>query len=38
MLDIGIIRIRRMFGENVVIDRPTLEDIMLYYTRRNQNA
>jgi len=31
-------RIRRMFGDNVVIDRPTLEDIMLFYTRRNQNA
>lgn len=31
-------KIRRMFGESIIIDKPTLEDIMVYYTRRNQNA
>jgi ABC-2 type transport system ATP-binding protein len=29
---------RRRFGDRVVIERPTLEDIMLYFTRRNSNA
>lgn len=31
-------KLRRMYGENIVIEKPTLEDIMLYFTRRNQNA
>jgi ABC-2 type transport system ATP-binding protein len=29
---------RRLFGDRVVIERPTLEDIMLYFTRRKCNA
>jgi ABC-2 type transport system ATP-binding protein len=29
---------RRLFGGRVVIERPTLEDVMLYHTRRAQDA
>jgi ABC-2 type transport system ATP-binding protein len=29
---------RMLFGDKVVIERPTLEEIMLYFTRRNQDA
>jgi ABC-2 type transport system ATP-binding protein len=29
---------RRLFGDRVVIERPTLEEVMLYFTRRNQDA
>jgi ABC-2 type transport system ATP-binding protein len=28
----------RLFGDRVVFERPTLEEVMLYFTRRNQNA
>lgn len=28
----------RLFGENVVLEKPTLEDVMLYFTRRNRDA
>lgn len=31
-------QVKRLFKEKVVIDKPSLEDIMLYYTRRGQNA
>lgn len=31
-------KLRRMYGESIVIEKPTLEDIMLYFTRRNRNA
>lgn len=29
---------RRLFGSKTVIDRPSLEDIMLYFTRRSENV
>lgn len=29
---------KKIFKEKIVIDKPSLEDIMLYYTRRGQNA
>lgn len=29
---------KRLFGDRVVIERPTLEDIMLYFTRRKSDA
>jgi ABC-2 type transport system ATP-binding protein len=29
---------KRLFREHAVIEKPSLEDIMLYYTRRSQNA
>lgn len=31
-------QVKRLFKEKVVIDKPSLEEIMLYYTRRGQNA
>lgn len=31
-------KIRRLFKEQVIFDRPSLEDIMLYFTRRNSNV
>lgn len=31
-------KLRRLYGDNIVIERPSLEDIMLYFTRRSQNA
>jgi ABC-2 type transport system ATP-binding protein len=31
-------KIRRLLQDKVVIERPTLEDIMLYFTRRKQNV
>lgn len=30
--------IRKMLGESIVIEKPTLDDIMLYFARRNQDA
>ncbi|MEL7564155.1 MAG: ABC transporter ATP-binding protein [Dehalobacterium sp.] len=30
--------IKKKFGENVLIEKPTLEDVMLYHTRRDKNA
>lgn len=30
--------VRRQFGDSVVIEKPTLEDVMLYFTRRNADA
>jgi len=32
------VRVRRALGDKVIIEKPTLEDIMLYYTRRSQNG
>jgi ABC-2 type transport system ATP-binding protein len=29
---------RKLYGDKVVIEKPTLEDIMVYYTRRGINA
>ncbi len=29
---------RKMFGDKVVIEKPTLEDVMLYYVRGNKNV
>ena len=29
---------KKMFGDKVVIEKPTLEDVMLYYVRGNQNV
>ena len=38
----GLVRdrnnVRRMFGDRVLVEKPSLEDIMLYYTRREQNV
>lgn len=31
-------RIKSLYGDGIVIEKPTLEDIMLYYTRGNDNA
>lgn len=31
-------KVRKLFKDEVIIERPSLEDIMLYYTRRNKNA
>jgi ABC-2 type transport system ATP-binding protein len=31
-------KVKRIFGEKVVIEKPTLEDIMLYHTRRDFNV
>lgn len=31
-------QVRKMFGDKIIIDKPTLEDIMLYYVRGNQNV
>ncbi len=31
-------KIRKMLGESIVIEKPTLDDIMLYFARRNQDA
>lgn len=31
-------KVKKMFGENILVERPTLDDIMLYYTRREQNV
>lgn len=30
--------VRKMLGDKVLIEKPTLEDIMLYYTRRSRNG
>lgn len=30
--------IKKIYGDKILIERPTLEDIMLYYTRRWQNV
>lgn len=30
--------VKKAYRENVVIEKPTLEDIMVYYTRRSKNA
>ena len=29
---------RKLYGDKIVIEKPTLEDIMVYYTRRGINA
>ncbi|KNF08667.1 ABC-type multidrug transport system, ATPase component [Gottschalkia purinilytica] len=29
---------RDIFGDSIIIDKPNLEDIMVYYARRNKNA
>ncbi len=31
-------KIRRLFKEQVIFEKPSLEDIMLYFTRRNSNV
>jgi ABC-2 type transport system ATP-binding protein len=30
--------VRKAFGDSVILERPTIEDVMLYFTRRNQHA
>lgn len=30
--------VRRLFGDRVLVEKPTLEEVMLYFTRRNQDA
>jgi ABC-2 type transport system ATP-binding protein len=31
-------KFKKLYGNKVVIEKPTLEDIMVYYTRRDKNA
>lgn len=31
-------QVKKIFKEKIVVERPSLEDVMLYYTRRGQNA
>jgi len=31
-------KVRKMFGDKIAVDKPTLEDIMVYYTRRDRNG
>ncbi|PNT92658.1 ABC transporter ATP-binding protein [Clostridium thermosuccinogenes] len=31
-------QIKRKYGDKIIIEKPTLEEIMLYHTRREQNA
>lgn len=31
-------KIKKLYGDKVIIEKPALEDIMIYYTRRGKNA